>query len=459
VISDKPDRIFEPVPNIRAWANLQSYNFTESVDDINGSFSFSIENGKSIFDLIPLRSIIKIYEGGDHPVFVGIIRRRKFGKQMTNQGVKHTIVFSGKSIISCVSEYVVSLDVRIRNVASAAEKSTDLSTKLAEATTISQGTLSIADFIKITYDYFKEVSLKINEIRNGITNTAVGEVINKYLGQSAKDFVTVTGSEHELKYNIATVFFNAQNNNIVDVWRNILPRDAYEIFAYCDNEGNPKIMIRITPFGNPLKAQNDWNNLDPYVISPISLTAFELDQNDENVYTLFASYIVGSQMSREFYSAVTQAGPDDRVRYNDEKLAVYGFRPLAISFMGYDRKYNQDAGKQKSNDEAVKELNELARYWYSRNDDMYSGSITMITDFKNPKANPKVGCRAKFLGGEFYINKTEHSWNFGSTPITKLSVSRGMVYDKNGIMRDGEAGIIKDVGKRYKELERQDVNA
>jgi len=209
-------------------------------------------------------------------------------------------------------------------------------------------------------------------------------------------------------------------------------------------------MIRISPFGNPESSRNDWENLDPYVISPMSLTAFELEQNDENVYTAFASYIIGSARDRKFYMAVGQKGPDDKARYNAEKVAVYGFKPLEISFMGYDRGSGKDINAA---EEAIKKLNDLARYWYSRNDDMYSGTITMITDFNTPETNPRVGCRAKFLGGEFYINKTEHSWTFGFTPTIKLTVSRGMVYE-NGIMKDGKDGIIKDIGKKYKELER-----
>ncbi len=47
--------------------NLLSYTFSEGVDDLEGSFSFAIEDepiGKDMtfFDLIPLRSVIKIYE-------------------------------------------------------------------------------------------------------------------------------------------------------------------------------------------------------------------------------------------------------------------------------------------------------------------------------------------------------------------------------------------------------------
>jgi hypothetical protein len=444
------DQVFKPESGAGAWGNLQSYTFTESTEDIEGSFSFTTlndidtESEKSIFELIPLRSIMKIYEGGDHPSFVGIIRRIKFEKQMTSQGIKQSIIFSGKSLISCVSEYMVSLDVRIYNVANAADKNKELTVELA-------GKTSMEEFIKTTWEYFKKVSHDLNQNLNGVTNTKIAEIISEYLGD-IDTFLRVTGAEQTLQYHIANAFFNAQNNHIVDVWRNILPKDVYEIFSFCDREGKAKIMVRMVPFGDPGKSENDWGNLDIYTIRPISLIGYALDQNDENVYTAFASYIIGSAMSRNFYMAINQEGPDDMAKYNAEKVAIYGFRPLEISFMGYDRQGNTDGNESNSASDTIRKLNGLAEYWYSRNDDMYSGTITVITDFKQPKNNPKVGCRAKFLGGEFYINRTEHTWTFGGTPTIKLSVSRGMMYDEKGIMRDGEDGIIKGIGNKYAEL-------
>ena len=437
---------------LRSFTQLQGYNFTESVDSMEGSFSFTTENGelggRSVYDLIPLRSVVRIFEGGEHPEFIGIIRSRRLSKKMTSQGIKRMITFSGKSIISCVAEFMVSLDVRIYRAVSAYDLQNELVSRIST-------TNSIADFIKVTWDFFKRVSLMLNEnLNGGITNTAIMETIYRFLGD-IDNFVDVTGSQQSLQYNISTVFFNEQNNHIADVWRNILPSDVYEMFSYCDRNGNPKIKVRMVPFGDPSNAHNDWKNLDLYAISPISLIAFDLDQNDENVYTAFASYIIGSANSREFYQAIHQRTNDDRVRYNAEKVAIYGFRPLQISFLGYDRSGNVERRDVEDTSEAIKRLNELAAYWYGRNDEMYSGSITICTDFKQPRTNPRVGCRVKFIGGEFYINKTEHTWTYGSTPTIKLSVSRGMVYDENGIMRTGRYGVISDVGRRYKELEHQ----
>jgi hypothetical protein len=435
-------------------SNLLGYTFSESVDDLEGAFSFAVENeeagddGRTVFDLIPNRSIVKIYEGDlEHPAFVGIIRHRHLGMSMTSQGVRRAINFTGKSIISCVAEYTVSLDVRIQGVSDAMAKTKDLETKLAI------DNITIADFIKKTWDYFQDVSKELSKLQTGISNTAIADIISDFIGEIS-DFVTVFGKEQNIRYNIATVFFNQSNNSIADVWRNILPKPVYEIFSYCDKEdGNPKIMVRQVPYGDPDNGNNDWSKLPVYLISPISLTAYDLDQSDEEVYTAFASYIIGSAMSREFYMGVRQTGNDTLARYNPEKVAIYGFRPLEMSFTGYDRQGNIRDEKKNALDEEIKKLNERAAYWYSRLDDMYNGSITICTDFNAPETNPRVGCRARFLGGEFYINKTDHTWNFGGTPTIKLTLSRGMVYDENGKMRPGEEGIIRKVGKRFRELE------
>jgi hypothetical protein len=156
-------------------------------------------------------------------------------------------------------------------------------------------------------------------------------------------------------------------------------------------------------------------------------------------------------MSPEFNIAKDQDKQDDVVAYDGDKMAVYGYKPLEVSFRGYDKSYAETDDRKS----AFKELNEKARYWYGRLDDMFSGTITLLTDFTGEKrsgkdGNPRAGYRARFLGGEFYVNKTEHRWNYGGAPTITLSVSRGMAYDRNsGKM----TGVIPEIGKRFKELE------
>jgi hypothetical protein len=408
-----PDFTYTHDPKAGEWSKLLEYEFIESIDDLEGSFTFSVENegigGDTIFGQIPKRSVVKIYEGGVKPVFIGIIRHFQVEAAMTAQGPKRKITFSGKSITSCIVEYTVSLDVRIHNVADPTDKNIKLTDKLA------RDGLTINDFMKETWEHFKEVSED-----NGISTTGIADVINKFIGGPDK-FIKVLGTEKELRYNVACIFYNAGNNVIADVWRNILPDPVYELFSRCE-DGEPKIIARQVPF-----EPGDWSGMDLYEISPISLIAYDLHQSDEEVYTAFASYIIGSVMRKQFYMATGQENDNDSVVVHDtEKQAIYGFKPLEAAFNGYDRQGNMNGEKRGELKEALKGLNEMLKDWYSRLDDMYFGSLTICTDFNNPETNPRAGCRAWFLGAEFYINSAHHSWQFGGTPTIKLAISRGI---------------------------------
>ena len=437
-IPDNADFIFSADPKAGAWSKLLAYSFSESVGDLEGSFSFSIENtytgkGTNTFGSIPIRSIVKIYEGGEKPAFVGIIRVRYQGATMTAQGIRRAITFSGKSIISCIAEYTLSLDVRIQAVADAVSKNIDLTTKLAGQK------LSIKSFMQITWEHFEKTSKQF-----GISTTGLADIIEKFIGGPG-NFIEVTGKEQEIRYDVACIFYNATNNVIADVWRNILPKPVYEFFSRCE-AGEPKIIARQVPFN-----KEDWSKLDIYEISPVSLTGYELRQSDEEVYTAFASYIIGSAMDRKFYLGVNQTGNDDIVFHDTEKQKIYGFKPLEIDFHGYDRQGNENEEwneKKPKLKDALRALNEMAAYWYSRLDEMYSGTLSICTDFKNPKTNPRAGCRAKFMGGEFYIEKAEHNWKLSGTPIIKLTVSRGMCYDYNSGTMLWSLGM----GTRFQEL-------
>jgi len=437
--ASSPDITYCPDPRAGRWANLLSYTFSESVDSLEGSFSFAVEDsgdkeGNTVFDLIPVRSIVKIYEGDlKKPAFVGIIRRCHFESAMTDQGVRRSIVFTGKSIISCISEYTISLDVRIHKVADPTSKRKELTNRLAREN------MTIEKFMKITWEHFKEVSEEF-----GISTTGIADIINKFIGGSPGVFVEISGQQ-KFRYNISHVFYNASNNVIADAWRNILPEPVYEIFSRCNNKGEPRIVARQVPF-DPA----DWRKLDVYGISPLSLVSYALDRDDEEVYTAFMSYIMGSVMSKQFYMGVSQTSNDDIVAHDREKQMIYGFKPLQIDFIGYDRQGNMNDEKKSDLRTELKELNEKMKYWYSRLDEMYSGTITLITDFNQPETNPRVGCRARFLGGEFYIEQAEHSWKYGGTPTIKLTVSRGMNYD----LSNGKMMIpMSNVGSKYKELD------
>ncbi|MDR1218663.1 MAG: hypothetical protein LBK73_03525 [Treponema sp.] len=434
--------------------NLLSYTFSEAVDDLMGSFSFSVENemiavgnnGKSLFDLIPLRSVVNIYEADEKtPAFRGIIRKRHIGATMTSNGVKKSVVFSGKSVISCVTEFMVPLDIRIPEVSGSIGKTKTLQSKL------SKDSMPIVEFMTESWNYFREVSDEVSK-SSGFVNGRLLEIIDKYIGT---DFIQATGKETSLQYPVATMFYNQTNNYITDVWSNILPKPVYELFARFDVEAEkpaPVIVARQVPYGDPDNGNNDWLDLNPlYSIDPVMLVGYDLEQSDEDVYTAFNSYVIGSPKSKEFYQAVS-GKVDTYAAMDAEKSAIYGFRLLSVSFTGFDRMTNDDDEPDNRADKlgkALETLNKRIRYWYSRVDEMYSGTINLITNFKDISKNPKAGFRVSFLGGQFYVEKSVHSWNYGGAPLNVLTVSRGMVYDDNGKILK----IMPEIGKLYGELE------
>jgi hypothetical protein len=434
--------------------NLLSYTFSEAVDDLTGAFSFSVENetvgkpahdkqGESLFDLIPIRSVVNIYEqAGETPAFRGIIRRRRIGAAMTSGGVKKSVVFSGNSVISCVTEFMVPLDQRIPGISNSTAKTKALQSELG------QDGMTIKDFMEKTWEFFRRVSDEVSQ-SSGFVNGRLLEIIDneKFIG---KDFIMATGKETHLQYPVATMFYNQANNYITDVWGNILPKPVYELFTLFDEKNNkPVVAARQVPYGDPDNGNYDWLDLKLYYIDPASLTGYDLEQSDEDVYTAFNSYVVGSPKSKEFYQVVSDRVDPD-ISVNEDKSAVYGFRLLSVSFTGFDRMQNESAEKRKDElTKALSKLNERIKYWYSRTDEMYSGTITLITDFKDRTRNPKAGSRVSFLGGQFYVEKSSRSWNYGGTPLNTLTVSRGMVYNANGKI-DKE---ISNIGRLYKEMD------
>jgi hypothetical protein len=306
---------------------------------------------------------------------------------------------------------------------------------------------TVKSFLNFTVEKYSELSL--NE--KVIANTGVMKTIKLFTGGQG-DFFEVNEHDAEFKYDIARALFIQGQNSLTDIWRSILPEPVYELFSRADAGGLPKIVAREAPFDS-----GDWENLLVYELSPAELIGYDLSQNDEEVYTVFNSYVEGSVMDHSFYSIISQYTDDgdDTVKYNREKLDIYGYRPLEVTFRGYNHEENE---KKTAPDikTVFARLNERIQGWYSRLDDMLSGQITMVTDFNADKRSevygrskrPRAGERLYFLGGQFYITGSQHSWSYGGTPQTVLTVSRGMKYNMGK-----QQGRIMNMGKSLIELE------
>ena len=116
-----------------------------------------------------------------------------------------------------------------------------------------------------------------------------------------------------------------------------------------------------------------------------------------------------------------------------------------VGFRGY-HKEKQEFVKT---EDAMAKMGQRLKQWFGRLDEMYSASATIIHPFDGNRTTvPHCGQRVSFLGGEFYIQGTEHRWSYGGQATITLSLSRGGLYDIHGNF----AGTLPNMGTSGIEL-------
>jgi hypothetical protein len=212
----------------------------------------------------------------------------------------------------------------------------------------------------------------------------------------------------------------------------------YEMFPYIES-GKTKIKIRKAPFD-----VDTWGKINPKnkKIDSVLLKGFDVAQSDEEVYTVFFSYLDGYplQMDKALVLSAQRIKGVPGVILDDDKFGIYGYRPLYLSLHGYSKSEKEDD----STGDKLNELSETLKEWFGNIEKMYSGSITMSTSISNEM--PCAGEKIPFLGGEFYVDTSEHRWNYGGNPETVLAISRGGDYS------GGSFAELKEFEKRYREL-------
>ena len=276
--------IYKPIPKIEIYKDPNSpaedytdhiirYNFTESVDNIEGSFNIMLKQGReSLLDKIPKRSVVKIYEAGIC-VFTGIVRQKSISGSIAGGSPSKTASLSGTSVAGLYSDFQISLDMRIQGVSDAAAKNKDMQTRLAR-----QKNLLIKDFASAVWEYFLEIA----KGANSFANTVVQDIIEKHTS------FEVTGDDQTITYPVAMNFLNQGVNNVVEMWRQLLPPPVYEIFSRT-HSGKTTAVMRQVPF-----EPYDWKGLPLYDVLPGDLLDYELNSSNKEVYTYFSSWIVGA---------------------------------------------------------------------------------------------------------------------------------------------------------------------
>lgn len=439
--------------------SLQSFNFSLSNGDLDGSFSltfFPDRFGKdsALFDVIAKLDVVLIYEGytvinfpdektrinaasnqyAAYPVFTGIIRTKKYVTQMGDSGATRRMSITGTAITGLVSQFAISLDVEAACLTKQFEAlesfRKSLTIKNSEATKVKEIILS-------AWDAFCELS-------NQLGTPKMLEYINRFMGGSDAFFDI---EDLDLGYKIGSLFRGETTHDFFSIADYVVPSPYYEKTAYTNRDGKMKIRIRQSPFDADKWSKNQKIKLDGRHVK-----SFELTESDSEVYTVFFTYLDGSPIEeRKTRVIASQNGnTNSLVQYDAEKFKVYGYRPLFASFRGYTPSdSDSDSDSKKTGEEAMREATKNLRNWYGNLENMLSGSITLAMTYRNETNFIMPGDVVEFLGGEFYVDGVSHSWTYNGGGEINLSVSRGGKYENGSWARlSGVTDKIKMIENR-----------
>lgn len=416
---------------------LQGYSFKFSTSDTDGSFSLILHPGNSdipYFDEIEPLQIVKIYERDSAcktPDFVGVINRKKFVAQ-PGSGLRISV--TGKSVASFISRFKISLDLNAMSLTNQLVEQSAINTALT-TDLLKEKKLKVSKALEVIWEHTVKMSTDFLKL----SNSGMKKYIDKYLGSSFFDF----DEEIELAYPLANVFGGQNTVMFWDIVSGIIPFPVYEKYAFIDEKGKTKIKIRELPFdcsGDGIgstwdKIEKNMTELDPAIVK-----TFDLECSDDEIYTAYFSYIMGSPIEQDKalrLAAQTDGLGANEISINTKKAEIYGYSPLTVSFSGYGKTEKNYTGAG----EKLTDLNKRLMNWYGHLEEMLKGTITLSTIMTEQM--PMCGEIVSFLGGEFYVNEVEHTWNFGGNPETKLTVSRGGDYSKKKFAQ------LKGITKRY----------
>lgn len=431
---------------------LMSYQFTESVNNFSGSFSVTIyedidvNDTECIFSRVRNLDVVFIYENSEKdernlekndPVFIGVVHSKNIKSMMNNGKVNRITTLEGTGIYSLIGDLSVSLDIHSLTGVDAAQIQSEFTEKIKSKKTYK-------DIVMSLWDSFVQISEKVS--KQGVTTSHLflKEMLLSFYPNSVgmEDWFEFSDTEN-LKYPIAASFFNQSVNNFSDMLRTLLPSNVFEIFGRVGYKGTPYLTIREMPF-SPEK----WVKLPIATINPLFLTGYTISQNDSEVYNAFLAYIEGSAEDPAKY--LTLAAIDNKIQKNTEKMSKYGYRPLQVTFRGYD--ISSDLEKDDKPSNTIIECTKKLKDWYGELDELYSGTINLVRG--QGDMLPAVGERVKFINYEFYVTDKSHNWSFGNPINITLNVSRGGFYNKAG-MRDKNSPESKEkFGSRYAELKK-----
>lgn len=460
-------------------ANIQSYSFTNSIDDINGSFSITVKEdtrplpkGQQYFmDQVKKLDVVEFIENGSVE-FYGIVRTISIGA--TAGAMNKVITISGISAAGLLNMFNISTDVAsmafLQNEG-ANKKITDRISKLFQQK--SKDGVDVAEVFRIVYlamFYIAEgktynpktgkweetnskapfASFKTQRIFRFIFGVAHDDV-KQADGTITYDTVRFSkpveflDCNEKFQFQLTSNLFNQNEVNIVSYFKGFMPPPIYEMFHTFDENNSPKIVLREVPF-----LPTEWANLPIKEIDPSLITDYTLSNTDTNIFTTFYAYAAGAPGNSDLFK---NAGARDKngnpiMKVDGDLVDVYGFIPLDVNFIGWKpRNIKDDSIMTVAGD-----LSEKVKKYFKNLKDFWNGDVTFVNMLENNEKvvtvydekgfankskkkiskNPRIGARAKLCGLEFYITSATHTWRYGEPCKINLHLERGGKYYEDG---------------------------
>jgi hypothetical protein len=422
-MSDKPKLQFDYLN----WKGLQSYSFKTSVDDAKGNFSLTFHPDQAgsdtpIFDQIKILDIVEIYESKNHfkkssPTYIGVIRSKKYASQIGGTSVNRKLVITGHSVVGLAAEFCMNMDTSAQVITDTLAAQENISKSLTTSLLEGNEPLKLEEVIKKIWDEFVKLSTQYGKL----SNPAIYKILSKW----SRDFFDID-KKITLNYPLGCVFDAKSTKGFFDLVESIIPHQVYEKFAYMDRvSGKMRLKIRECPFD-----YDQWvklKNHDCYEIPLRLVKSVDVEQNDNEVYTVFFSYLDGYPIQQLKAIVLGKQNQDSKnepaLVHDDKKYSLYGYRPLFVTFIGYSK---DEGDEDTTTEEKLQKLNQRLMNWYGNMELMYSGQLTLSIDLSMDM--PQAGETIAFLGGEFYVTSAEHKWNYKGNPETVLAISRGGNY-------------------------------
>lgn len=408
-------------------ADLLGYQFSESLQSVETQFTLTVtpeidSDGKSMIDRVEPRDVV-IFSEFDTTRFVGVVSRVRYSGKMDDTP-NRSITITGMNMGGLLRSFQIVMDQRmIATGTTLATANTQLLTSLQDNV---DEDASVKRVLTAVYESFMNLSAEVGGHEG---SAGLGAILNRWV-----DYETGIAEDQVALYPIKFTLYTARANDIWTIWEGIVQKPFQELYGRWNEETDMyAIYFRETPF-----SAHKWSDLRVQAIDPLYVRSVEIGKSDDDVYTFYATQLLGSSISRD--QTMVISAYRDSVIADQDNWPKYGFRPLEMEFRYFDPDYFENEGAAL----VMRQVNEMVFDWYSKNPEFLNGTIEMMT---MPDSYPRIGEKVRYLGGEFYVEETSRSWQYGGPMTTSLSVTRGYRYDENG----NYIGPITNIGRFLKQ--------